>query len=150
MKVILRANIKALGKMGDVVEVADGYGRNYLLPQKKAVMATLGAEKSVLDEKKAHLRREKSIIEKMQDVAAKIEALQVSIPCKVGEEGKLFGSVTGADISKILEENGFEIDKRKIKIDSSVLKELGTHNVEVKLHSEVVASLSVQIVPSED
>ncbi len=148
MKVILRADIGTLGQIGDVVDVANGYGRNYLLPQGKAVFATTGNQKAIENEKKAYLRKEQKVIESLQSVAESLDKISLTIPCQVGEEDKMFGSVTSSDIAQLLNEGGGEVDKRKIKLDSP-LNELGKYSVEIKLHAQVSATIIVQLIKEE-
>jgi large subunit ribosomal protein L9 len=145
MEVILKEDVANLGHRGDVVKVADGYGRNFLLPRKLALQATL-ANKAVIEQMKAAAAR-RSAEEKVQAQAlvAKLEPLTLSFTRKSGENGQLFGSVTSADIAGELAAKGFEIDRRKIQL-SEPIKSLGSFTVSVKLHREVTAHVGVQVV----
>jgi large subunit ribosomal protein L9 len=145
MEVILKEDVANLGHRGDVVKVADGYGRNFLLPRKLALQATL-ANKAVIEQMKAAAAR-RSAEEKVQAQAlvAKLEPLTLSFTRKSGENGQLFGSVTTADIAGELATKGFEIDRRKIQL-SEPIKSLGNFTVSVKLHREVTAHVGVHVV----
>jgi large subunit ribosomal protein L9 len=145
MEVILKEDVANLGHRGDVVKVADGYGRNFLLPRKLALQATL-ANKAVIEQMKAAAAR-RSAEEKVQAQAlvAKLEPLTLSFTRKSGENGQLFGSVTTADIAGELASKGFEIDRRKIQL-SEPIKSLGNFTVSVKLHREVTAHVGVHVV----
>jgi len=145
MEVILKEDVANLGHRGDVVKVADGYGRNFLLPRKLALQATL-ANKAVIEQMKAAAAR-RSATEKAQAEAlvTKLEPLVLTFSRKSGESGQLFGSVTSADIASELESKGFEVDRRKIQLNEPI-KSLGNFNVVVKLHREVTAHLKVQVV----
>ena len=145
MEVILKEDVANLGHRGDVVKVADGYGRNFLLPRKLALQATL-ANKAVIEQMKASAAR-RSATEKAQaeELVAKLAPVVLSFTRKSGENGQLFGSVTSADIAGGLETKGFEVDRRKIQL-SDPLKRLGEYTVAVKLHREVTAHIKVQVV----
>jgi large subunit ribosomal protein L9 len=145
MEVILKEDVANLGHRGDVVKVADGYGRNFLLPRKLALQATL-ANKAVIEQMKAAAAR-RSATEKAQAEAlvTKLEPVVLTFTRKSGESGQLFGSVTTADIASELETKGFEVDRRKIQLNEPI-KSLGNFNVAVKLHREVTAHLKVQVV----
>ena len=144
MEVILLQRIGKLGQMGEVVRVKDGYGRNFLLPRKLALQATL-ANKAVIEQMKAAAAR-RSATEKAQaqELVAKLEPLTLSFTRKSGENGQLFGSVTSADIAGELAAKGFEVDRRKIQLNEPI-KSLGDFTVSVKLHREVTAHLRVNV-----
>ena len=145
MEVILKEDVANLGHRGDVVKVADGYGRNFLLPRKLALQATL-ANKAVIEQMKAAAAR-RSAEEKVQAQAlvAKLEPLTLSFTRKSGENGQLFGSVTTADIAGELAAKGFDLDRRKIQL-SEPIKSLGNFTVSIKLHREVAAHVAVQVI----
>jgi large subunit ribosomal protein L9 len=145
MEVILKEDVANLGHRGDVVKVADGYGRNFLLPRKLALQATL-ANKAVIDQMKSAAAR-RSATEKTlaEELVAKLEPLVLTFTRKSGENGQLFGSVTSSDIAGELENKGFEIDRRKIQL-AEPLKALGNYEVAVKLHREVTAHLKVKVL----
>ena len=145
MEVILKEDVANLGHRGDVVKVADGYGRNFLLPRKLAMQAT-EANKNVIEQMKAAAAR-RSAAEKVQaqDLVAKLEPVVLSFTRKSGENGQLFGSVTSADIAGDLQTKGFDLDRRKIQL-SDPLKSLGDYTVAIKLHREVTAHIKVQVL----
>ncbi len=145
MEVILKEDVLKLGHRGDVVKVADGYGRNYLLPGKLAIEATT-ANKAVIEQMKASAVR-KSAKEKSQseDLAKQITAVELTFERKVGDGEHLFGSVTSGDIAHALEQQGFTVDRRKIALEEP-LKTLGEFHVPIKLHREVTAHVKVTIV----
>lgn len=144
MEVILKEDVINLGSRGDVVKVADGYGRNYLLPRKLAMQAT-EANKAVIEQMKAAAAR-RSATEKVQAEAlvARLEPVVISFTRKVGQEGHLFGSVTSSDIAGELAAQGFEIDRRKIVLHEP-LKSVGDFKVSIKLHREVTAQVKVKV-----
>jgi large subunit ribosomal protein L9 len=145
MEVILKEDVINLGHRGDVVKVADGYGRNFLLPRKLALQAT-DENKAVIEQmKNASARRSASEKVQAEELVAKLEPLTLSFTRKSGESGQLFGSVTTADIAADLATKGFEVDRRKIPLNEP-LKTLGDHTVSIKLHREVTAHLKVKVV----
>ena len=144
MEVILKEDVNKLGHRGDVVKVADGYGRNYLLPAKLAIQAT-PANKAVIEQMKGSAIR-KSAKEKAssEELAKQMSAVELTFERKVGENDHLFGSVTSGDIAQQLEAQGYTIDRRKIALEEP-LKQLGEFHVPVKLHREVTAHVKVTI-----
>lgn len=147
MKVILLDDVENLGKRGDLVEVKRGYARNFLVPTRKAVEATERNLKALTHQKRvvaSLLKKEKKEVEKL---AERIAATSLSLPVQVGEDGKLFGSVTSRDIAEGLAKEGIEVDRRKIILEKP-LKELGEFSVPVKLHPDVTANLTVFLVKS--
>src|SRR3972149_8198223 len=145
MQIILTDEVKGIGRAGEIVNVKDGYGRNYLLPNKLAVPATSNNLKALEHEKKVIADKQNKKKREAEKVAKGIEARSCSIPCQVGEEGKLFGSVTTIDIEKFLKDKGVDVDKRDILLDEP-LRSLGDYTVSVKLHQDVKASLKVSVV----
>ncbi len=145
MEVILKEDIATLGNRGDVVKVAEGYGRNYLLPRKLALQAT-AQNKAVIEQMKSSAAR-RSASEKAlaEGVAAQLAPVELTFTRKTGENGHLFGSVTSADIAHELEAKGFEVDRRKIQL-AEPLKALGEVTVAIKLHREVTAQVKVVVV----
>ncbi len=145
MEVILKEDVANLGHRGDVVKVADGYGRNFLLPRKLALQATL-ANKAVIEQMKTAAAR-RSATEKVQaeELVAKLELVALSFTRRSGENGQLFGSVTSVDIASGLEAKGFEVDRRKIQLNEP-LKTVGEYTVAIKLHREVTAHVKVQVL----
>ena len=144
MEVILKEDVINLGHRGDVVKVADGYGRNFLLPRKLALQATLENKAVIEQMKNASARRSASEKVQAEELVAKLEPLTLSFTRKSGESGQLFGSVTSADIAADLATKGFEVDRRKIALNEP-LKTLGDHTVTIKLHREVTAHIKVQV-----
>ena len=145
MKVILREDVENLGRIGDVVEVAGGYGRNYLLPRGLAVKASMKNLQEQAHQKKliqARMDRQKKDAEV---VAGTLGSVSCTIARKTGEEEKLFGSVTSRDIEEALEEEGISIDRKRILLEEPI-KKLGVYTVPVKLHSEVTGSIKVWVV----
>lgn len=149
MKVILREDVDKLGRMGDLVNVADGYARNFLLPRNMAALATTKNIKSLEHEKRVIADRIKKEKTAAEEEAKKISAVSVSIPVQVGEEGKLFGSVTSKDIADAIAAQGFEIDKRRVQLEKPI-KEVGTFMVPVKVHHDVTAQVKVEVIKSEE
>lgn len=145
MKVILRADVDNLGGLGEIVNVKPGYGRNYLLPQGLASLATPANLKVFEQERRKLQARNDAIRAAAADLAAKIEAAKVVIEVRVGDGDKLYGSVTSSQIADVLIEQGVEIDRRKIQMDD-VIRTLGDYVLDVKLHPEVVAQLTVSVV----
>lgn len=147
MKVILKEDVDFLGQMGELVKVKDGYARNYLLPKNKAVEATKKNVKTLEHEKRLIAVRAQKIRKEFEDLAQKIQSSPVTLKVQVGEEGKLFGSVTNKDIAEALSQQGVEVDKRKIQLEGP-LKEIGEFTVPVHLHHDVTAQLKVSVVGS--
>lgn len=145
MKVILQQEVKKLGKKGDVIEVSEGYARNYLLPHKFAIPATADNVNAAQQQKDSEARKAKRLLDEARLHAAQIAKLKVTVAVKTGEGGKLFGSVTSKDIADALKaQHGLDIDKRKIEIKDA-LKSLGTYPVTIKLHPEIAAQIEVQV-----
>ncbi len=145
MQIVLKEDIEKLGRRGDIVKVAAGYARNYLLPLGKALAATPGNLKVIEREKRryvAHLLKEK---EENEALARKIQAVSVTLVRKVGERDVLYGSVTSADIAEALQKEGIVVDKRRIQL-AEPIKSLGIYTVPVRLHPEVVAEAKVWVV----
>jgi len=144
MEVILREDVAALGRRGDVVKVAEGYGRNFLLP-KGLAMAVTDANKSLIaKERRAHEARAAREKADAASLAERIGSIRFVAPRKVGENDVLYGSVTSGDIAEFLKGKGIEIDKRKVQLDEAI-KSLGDHEVKIKLHPEVVAGLKIMV-----
>lgn len=146
MKVILLEDVKKLGKKGDLIEVADGYARNYLLPRNLAREATEGGIKQLKQEKAALENKKRKERQQAQALAAKLSEMTVTLKAKSGEQGKLFGSVTSKDISEALkEQHDIEVDRRKIELQEPI-KSLGNYEVDIKLAPGIDAKLKVKIV----
>ena len=146
MKLILTQEISSLGAPGDVVEVKDGYGRNYLLPRGLAMRWTKGAEKQIASIKKARAVRDVRDLGHADEIKNQLEALTVQVPAQAGSSGRLFGAVSVADIvAAVQAAGGPDIDKRRIEV-SSPIKNLGGHQVSVKVHDDVRARLKLEVV----
>jgi large subunit ribosomal protein L9 len=145
MKVILKEDVKNMGSMGQVIDVAAGFARNYLVPRGLAVEANVKNVKSLEHEKRVIQEKAKKIKNKAQDFADKISGATVVVKAKAGEEGKLFGSVTTMDIAEQLKNEGIEIDRKKISLEEPI-KRLGSYPVKVRVHPEISVEVSVQVV----
>lgn len=145
MKVILKENVEGLGYLGDLLTVADGYARNYLLPRGKAVVANPRSVKSFEHLKRVAALETKKELQGLEELGKRIGKLTLTFPVQTGKDDKLFGSVTSKDIADGLGEQGVEVDRRKIQLPQP-LKELGTFSVPIKLHRDVVPKVSVAIV----
>jgi large subunit ribosomal protein L9 len=145
MQVILLENVPSLGKAGDLVKVSNGYGRNYLIPQKKALLATEKSLKAIEHQKRQVQQRMEKTKKDAEKMAQRIEKLSCTFVKTVGESGKLFGSVTSMDIENYLKENGIEVDRKKISLEEPI-KNLGVFTVPIKLHPEVTTHLKVWVV----
>jgi large subunit ribosomal protein L9 len=148
MRLILTQEVSGLGGPGDVVEVKDGYGRNYLVPRGLAMQATRGAEKQIAQIRRAREVREIRDLGQATEVAAQLRSLGVTLRGRAGQGGRLFGSVTAADVAEaVLAAGGPKLDRRRIELPNPI-KSLGRHLVTVRLHPEVVADLNVEVVAS--
>ncbi len=145
MQVVLLENIPSLGKAGDLVKVSDGYGRNYLIPQKKAILATEKSLKMIEHQKRQVQQSMEKTKKDAEKLIQRIENLSCTFARPVGESGKLFGSVTSMDIESFLKENGIEVDRKKIFLEEPI-KNLGVFTVPIKLHPEMTAHLKVWVV----
>jgi large subunit ribosomal protein L9 len=145
MKVILLQDVKSLGKRGDIKEVANGYARNFLIPQKLAQSASSGNLNSLEHEHRLQAERDAKTLAKAQEFAAELTEKQLVVPGKCGESGRLFGSITTTDLAKALAEQGVSVDKRKIELTETV-KTLGQYEAIVKLHAEVHCKISFEVV----
>ncbi len=148
-KLILTHEVSGLGEPGDVVEVKDGYARNYLIPRKLATPWSAGAEKQIDSIRAARKAREIATIEEAQAIKASLESKPAVVTARAGQGGRLFGAVTGAEIADaVVAAGGPQIDKRRVEI-ASPIKAVGEHNASVRLHSDVEANLTVQVVAAE-
>jgi len=148
MEIILREDIDKLGQRGQVVKVAAGYARNFLLPRKLAVPANESNKKIVEQERQAHLRREAKVQADAQDLAKLMAHVEVSIAQKAGENDQLFGSVTSADIAVALEKQGYTINRKKIHLEEPI-KTLGDFKVSLRLHRDVAVDIPVHVIKEE-
>lgn len=145
MKVILQKDIPNLGDAGDIKEVAEGFARNYLLPKKLVIFANESSKKAIDHQMKLIKIKKDKRKKTSEQLAASMSDIEITIPAQVGEEGKLFGSITSMDIAKQLKEKGFDIDKRKIQLDSPIKSE-GEFKVAVKLEEGLTATVKVIVV----
>ena len=146
MKVILRADISGLGKRGDIVEIADGHGRNYLLPRGLGIKASSGAVAQAAAMRRRRDLRDAADREAAQTVASTLVSKVIEIKAKSGGEGRLFGSVTAADVAKAVEEQaGIALDRRKLTVPDQI-KTLGEHSVTVKLHNDVQFDVTINVI----
>jgi len=144
VEVILREDVDKLGRRGDIVKVAEGYGRNYLLPRGMALVVSDANKAMISRERKAYEARQAKEKAEFEALAQRIAALRMVAPRKVGENDVLYGSVTSGDIAEFLKGKGIEIDKRRVQLDEAI-KKLGDHEVKVKLHPEVTATLKLLV-----
>ncbi|RZS90706.1 50S ribosomal protein L9 [Aquimarina brevivitae] len=146
MELILKKDVENLGFTDDIVEVKNGYGRNYLIPQGYAVLATPSAKKVLAETLKQRAFKEKKAIEDAEKIAKKINNLDLKITAKAGAGDKLFGSVSSADVSDELAKEGIEVEKKYINIAGNVIKRLGPYEADIRLHREVIVNLPFEVV----
>ena len=149
MKVILQETVEGVGHLGDLIDVSDGFARNYLLPRRKALEANPRNIKAFEHVKRTTADKAKKERLEFETLAQKVSAVSLSITAQVGKEDKMFGSVTTKDIADGLAEHGFEVDRRKILLDHPI-KELGSFPVSIKLHRDVTATVTVNVAKKED
>jgi len=150
MKVILKQDIKKVGKIGDVVEVSDGFARNFLIPQGKAISYTKGNFKQIEYLKKKEIDKKEKELNEARELAEKLKNISLEIKVKAGEKDKLFGSVTSKDISDILSnEYNIELDRKKIDLKDP-LKKLGVYNISVNLYKDVVSQIKVNLISDSE
>lgn len=146
MKLILKADVAGVGNRGDIVDVADGYGRNYLVPKGMAMKATRGAETQASSMRRARDAKDAVDREAAEDVAKSLVATTITITAKSGAEGKLFGSVTASDIvAAVKDQSGVSLERKQLALDEPI-KDLGTHQVFAKLHTDVAFPLTIEVV----
>lgn len=149
MKVILQENVEGVGHLGDLLEVSDGFARNFLLPRRKALEANPRNVKAFEHAKRIMAEKAKKERLELEALAKKISAVSLVITAQVGKDDKLFGSVTAKDVAEALAGQGFTVDRRKVQL-AQPIKELGTVTVPIKLHRDVTASVSVQVVKKSE
>lgn len=145
MKVILQQDIKKLGNKGDIVEVSEGYGRNFLLPRKAAVLANAENLNVAKAQQGSRERKKQQASDEAKLMAAQLEKVEVTVGVKIGEGGKLFGSVTGKDVAEALKKQGIEVDKKKISIQGDVAG-AGMYEAVIKVHPEITSKIKVNVV----
>ena len=147
MKLVLIGEVENLGSAGDIVTVKDGYGRNFLIPQGKAIVATKGAVKSIEENNKQAFKKREALLKEAKSTADKLASSSVTISVNAGEDGKLFGTVTNVQVADALNEKGFEVDRRKVTIDD--VKHLGEYVASVQVQGDIKADVKVWVVKSE-
>ena len=150
MEIILLKDVENLGFTDDIVTVKNGYGRNYLIPQGYAVLATPSAKKVLAEKIKQRAFKEKHIVEEAQKLAEQLKALQIKIPAKVGAGDKLFGSINNQNLAEYLAEKGFDIDKKFINVIGGNIKRIGKYNAKIRLHRDVIVDLEFEVTPIRD
>jgi len=150
MELILKSDVPNLGFKDDVVIVKNGYGRNYLIPQGFAILATPSAKKVLAENIKQREFKEKKEIDEANKIAKKLAKLEIKISAKSGTGGKLFGSISNSDLSAELSNLGFDFDKKIIKIQGGTVKRLGTYGASLRLHRNVIQELSFEVIKAED
>ena len=145
MKVILREDIESLGRAGDIIKVADGYGRNYLIPKRLAVQADVRNIRALEHDRRVIEARAKKTRKSAEELGAKLSTLSLTIPAKAGEEGKLFGAVTSRDIAEALDSAGVTVD-RKLVLLAEPIKQVGEYKVKVKAGTDIAPEISVSVV----
>ena len=146
MEVILKKNVDKLGYANEIVTVKPGYERNFLIPQGYAVLATASAKKAHEEVMRQKAHKESKILAEAQEVAGKLEAISVSIVTKAGENGKIFGSVNTVQLSEALKKEGFDIDRKSLKIKEEPIREVGTFEAVANLHKEVITTFKFSVV----
>jgi large subunit ribosomal protein L9 len=146
MKVILREDVEKLGKAGEVVKVADGYGRNFLIPRRLAVLADVRNMKALEHDRRVIETRAKKVRKGAAATAERLAAVSLTIPAKAGEEGRLFGAVTSRDIAEALEKAGAPVDRKTIQLPDPI-KQVGDYKVKVRVAADIVPEISVRVVP---
>ena len=149
MELILKNDVENLGFKDDIVEVKNGYGRNFLIPQGLAILATPSAKKVLAENLKQRAFKEQKLVDNANAVSKKILALDIKIPAKAGGTGKLFGSIGNADLSVALQTAGHDIEKKFIKIIGGTVKVLGKHQAEIRLHREVKLQLEFEVTKAQ-
>ncbi|KPM33717.1 50S ribosomal protein L9 [Croceitalea dokdonensis DOKDO 023] len=146
MELILKQDVQDLGFKDDVVTVKNGYGRNYLIPQGMATLATPSAKKVLAENLKQRAHKEKKVVDAAQKVAENLKALEIKIPAKVGAGDKLFGSVSNVDLAAALEKAGESVDRKFITIQGGTVKRTGPYNAKIRLHREVIVEFPFEVV----
>ncbi len=145
MKVILQEDVDTLGKAGDIVKVADGYGRNYLIPKRLAIPADVRNLRALEHDRRVIEARSKKVRRSAEEMGGRLSSLSLTIPAKAGEEGKLFGAVTSRDIAEALERAGVAVDRRMVLLEEPI-KQVGDYKVKIKAGTDIVPEVSVRVV----
>tara|TARA_Y100000758_G_scaffold290180_1_gene243508 strand:- start:650 stop:1102 length:453 start_codon:yes stop_codon:yes gene_type:complete len=150
MELILKNDVPSLGFKDDIVSVKNGYGRNFLIPQGLAVLATSSSKKVLAENIKQREFKEKKLIDEAKKVAKKLNKLEIKIPTKCGKGGKLFGSISNVNLNNELTNAGFEFDKKIIKVQGGLIKRLGNYSATIRLHRDVINEISFEVVKSQE
>ena len=150
MEIILLENILNLGKIGDKVNVKNGYGRNFLIPQGLAILATDSAKKILNENIKQREFKEKKVIEDATKLEKKLSKLDIKIAAKVGKAGKLFGSISNTDLNDELTKLGYDFDKNIVSIRGGLIKKVGNYTANIRLHRKIIVEITFEVVKSED
>jgi large subunit ribosomal protein L9 len=145
MKLVLMEEVPSLGKIGDIVVVADGYARNYLIPKRLAVVESKGTLRQIENIKKLKANRQEKLLYGFKELSEKIDGISIDLPVETGDEDKIFGTVNSIMIADALKEKGFDIDRKKIEIETPI-KSLGVYNVSIKLHEEFEPKIKVWVI----
>lgn len=148
MKVLLKNDVPKIGKKGELLDVKEGYARNFLIPNGLAIEATGGTMKQYEEEKKAGDRRKAREKEDAQALGAKFKGITITLRHKAGDEGRLFGSITSTEVAEALKQMGYEIDKRQVVLEEPI-RLVGKHQAKIKLHSEVMAMVNIEVVKQQ-
>lgn len=146
MDVILKTNVDSLGEKDELVSVKAGYGRNYLIPQGKAILATASAKKMHEETLRQRSHKASKMLEEAKVLAEKLQNVTIKIGAKVGEAGKIFGSVNTVQLAESLKTEGFQVDRKSIKMENDSIKEVGTYKATVKLQKEVIVDINFEVV----
>ncbi|MDC3337001.1 50S ribosomal protein L9 [Flavobacteriales bacterium] len=146
MDVILKTNVDSLGEKDELVSVKAGYGRNYLIPQGKAILATASAKKMHEETLRQRSHKASKMLEEAKALAEKLQNVTIKIGAKVGEAGKIFGSVNTVQLAESLKTEGFQVDRKSIKMENDSIKEVGTYKATVKLQKEVIVDINFEVV----
>ena len=146
MDVILKTNVDSLGEKDELVSVKAGYGRNYLIPQGKAILATASAKKMHEETLRQRSHKASKMLEEAKALAEKLQNVTIKIGAKVGEAGKIFGSVNTVQLAESLKTEGFQVDRKSIKMENDSIKEVGTYKATVKLQKEVIVVINFEVV----
>ncbi len=150
MEIILLKDVENLGFKDDIVQVKNGYARNYLIPQGFAILATPSAKKELAEKLRQRAHKEKDLIEQAKKLAEQIQSLEIKISAKAGKLGKLFGSINNADLQKALAEKGIELERKFIKVIGGNVKRLGKYTAVIRLHREVQIELPFEVIKAEE
>ncbi|MFL2666536.1 MAG: 50S ribosomal protein L9 [Flavobacteriaceae bacterium] len=150
MELILKDDVPNLGFKDDIVSVKNGYGRNFLIPQGLAILATSSSKKILAENIKQREFKEKKLIDEAKKIAKKLEKLEIKISVKSGKAGKLFGSITNVNLNNELANAGFEFDKKVINIQGGLIKRLGNYTATIRLHRDVIVEISFEVIKSEE